>query len=137
MGNGADPHRYRAEGRVDRTVLAHNELLTKLNPTEFPEASRPYKPDTVFKLLSSGKQAPKLSSADRKQIIKTLDNSSEALACAPAQLFALGETVERVSLEVLIAQFEALLAKGGTEHAWQKMLDLIRSHSASSLAIRS
>jgi hypothetical protein len=31
----------------------------------------------------------------------------------PAQLFALGETVERVSLEVLINRFEGLLAKGG------------------------
>jgi hypothetical protein len=116
--------RYRAEGRVDRTILAHNEILTKLDPTKFPEAARPYKPDTIFKLLSSGRETPKLSSADRKQIVKTLDDSSEALAHAPAQLFALGETVERISLEVLIAQFEALLAKGGTERAWQKMLDL-------------
>jgi hypothetical protein len=117
--------RYQAEGRADRAILAHNEILTKLDPAKFPEASRPYKPDTVFKLLSGGRRAPRLSAADHNQIIKTLDNSSsEALARMPAQLFALGETVERVSLEVLINRFEGLLAKGGTERAWQKLLDL-------------
>ena len=116
--------RYQAEGRADRAILAHNEILTKLDPAKFPEAARPYKPDTVFKLLSGGRRAPRLSAADHNQIIKTLDNSSEALARMPAQLFALGETVERVSLEVLISRFEALLGKGGTERAWQKLFDL-------------
>ena len=116
--------RYQAEGRIDRAILAHNEILTKLDAAKFPEAARPYKPDTVFKLLSGGRRAPRLSAADHNQIIKTLDNSSEALARMPAQVFALGETVERVSLEVLISRFEALLAKGGTERAWQKLFDL-------------
>lgn len=41
---------YRAEARIDRKILAHNDILTTLDPVSYPEATRAYAPGTVFKL---------------------------------------------------------------------------------------
>jgi hypothetical protein len=116
-------NRYRAEAKADRTILAHNEILTELDPVRFPPASRVYGPGTVFKLLSRRSDASPLSRDDNRALIKTLTAAAPALAKTPDQLFALGQTVETVSLEVLITKLEAQLAKGGSEAQWQKLLD--------------
>lgn len=115
--------RYRAEARADRAILAHNEILTVLDPDRFPPATRPYAPGTVFKLLSRRSEASRLSRDDSRALVKTLTAAAPGLAKDPEQLFQLGETVERVSLQVLIGKFEAQLEKGGKEADWQKLLD--------------
>lgn len=115
--------RYRAEARADRAVLAHNEILTVLDPVRFPEATRPYAPGTIFKLLSRRGAVTRVSRTDGAVLVKTLRAAAPALAESPDQLFALGETIERVALGALIRKFEALLAKGGSEAQWQALLD--------------
>lgn len=116
--------RYRAEARADRKILAHNEILTALDAKRFPEAKRTYSPGTVFKLLARRSDRSPLSREDGKALVDTLSKAAPALAKDPEQLFALGETIEKVGLELLIAKFEEQLAKGGTEPQWQKLLDL-------------
>lgn len=114
---------YRAEARIDRKILAHNEILTTLDPVSYPEATRAYAPGTVFKLLSRRGEPSKLSRDDGKALIKTLKAATPGLAEDAEQLFALGQEVERVSLAVMLQRFEALLAKPGSEAQWQSLLD--------------
>lgn len=115
--------RYRAEARADRTILAHNEILTAWAPERFAEAKRHYAPGTVFKLLARRADASPLSRDDSRALVKTLSQAAPQLAKDPDQLVALGEAVEKVSLEVLIGKFEALLGQGGAEAQWQRLLD--------------
>ena len=115
--------RYRAEAKADRTILAHNEMLTALDPQRFPEAKRNYAPGTVFKLLARRSDDSLLSRDDGRALVRTLSAAAPTLARDPKQLFALGETVEKVSLELLIAKLEDQLAKGGSEAQWQRLLD--------------
>jgi hypothetical protein len=77
----------------------------------------------VFKLLARRADAAPLSRDDSRALVKTLSQAAPQLAKDPEQLVALGEAVEKVSLEVLIGKFEALLGQGGTEAQWQRLLD--------------
>jgi hypothetical protein len=115
--------RYRTEAKADRTILAHNEILTALDPEQFPEAKRPYAPGTVFRLLARRSDNSPLSRDDGRALVRTLSTAAPGLATDPKQLYALGETVEKISLQVLIAKFEALLAMGGSESQWQRLFD--------------
>jgi hypothetical protein len=115
--------RYRAEAKADRMILAHNDILTALDPQRFPAAKRNYPPGTVFKLLERRSDKSPLSRDDGRALVRTLTAAAPTLAKHPEELFALGETVEKVSLELLIAKFEEQLAKGGTEPVWQRLLD--------------
>ena len=116
--------RYRAEAKADRTILAHNEMLTALDPQRFPEAKRNYAPGTVFKLLARRSDDLLLSRDDGRALVLTLSVAAPTLARDPKQLFALGETVEKVSLELLIAKLEDQLAKGGSEAQWQRLCSI-------------
>lgn len=51
------------------------------------------------------------------------DGRALALAKDHERLFALAETVEKVSLELLIAKFENQLANGGSKPQWPPLLD--------------
>lgn len=116
--------RYRAEARADRTILAHNKILTALDPQRFPEARRTYTPGTVFKLLDRRAERSTLNAEDGKALVRTLAQAAPTMTKTPEQLFALGEMVERVSLELLIDRFKDQLEKGGREAQWQRLLDL-------------
>jgi hypothetical protein len=115
--------RYRAEAKVDRVILAHNEILTALDPKRFPETKRIYGPGTVFKLLERRSAASPLSRDDGRALVKTLAGAASTFAKDPEELFALGEAIEKVSLEVVIGKFEAQMSRGGTELQWQRLLD--------------
>src|SRR5260370_1009132 len=41
--------KQQTDGFKDKRILVHNSLLTSLDPKTFPEQTRPYKKDTIFK----------------------------------------------------------------------------------------
>ena len=117
--------RQQVEGLKDKKILAHNSLLTVLDPKKFPEQTRPYKKDTIVKLISSGSKSPMpLSTADQNAAIRLVDqNKREIAQKAPQQLLQLRKDIEVVTLEVLIAKYTEMLAKHLSEARWQELFN--------------
>jgi len=117
--------RHQAEGSQDKWILAHNSLLTSLDPKNFPERTRPYKKDTIFKLIASdGIAALPLSVADQNAAVRLVEqNKKEMAQKAPEQLLQLRNDIELVTLEVLIGKYEEMLAKDLPEARWQGLFN--------------
>jgi hypothetical protein len=60
----------RAVGTNDKAILAHNSLLTSVDPDLYPEMERPYRKDTIFKIVSGNATGnTRWSDADRKAAV--------------------------------------------------------------------
>lgn len=113
------------DGRIDKIILAHNALLSAVDPKKYPEQSRPYKKDTVFKLIS-GKSAAQnqFSDADKKEAIRLVSESSKDIARKqPEELLRLRNDIELVTLEELIQKFEEMLGRNLSEPRWQTLFN--------------
>ena len=117
--------RQQTEGAQDKRILAHNSLLTSLDPMKFPEKSRPYRKDTIFKLIGTGdKNSITLSPADQSAAIRLVEENKRDIAHkAPAQLLQLRKDIEIVALEVLITKVDEMLGKNLHESRWQNLLN--------------
>jgi hypothetical protein len=117
--------KQQTEGHKDKRILAHNSLLTSLDPKKFPERTRPYKKDTIFKLISSDSAEPLvLSAADQNAAVRLIDqNKKEMAEKTPGQLQRLRNDIELVTLEVLIGKYEEMLAKNLNEARWQTLFN--------------
>jgi hypothetical protein len=109
------------EGARDKLIFSYNSLLTSLDPKAFPKRTRPYKKDTIFKLiLGDGNAMPRLSSADQSAAVRLIDQNRQELAeNEPEVLLRLRNDIELVTLEVLIGKYEGMLAKNLQEARWQ------------------
>lgn len=117
--------KQQGEGAIDKRVLAHYSLLTSLDAQKFPEKTRPYKKDTIFKLISTeGKGPLPLSVADQNAAIRLVDqNKREIAQKAPQQLLQLRKDIELVTLEALMKKYEDMLTKNLPEGRWQELFN--------------
>jgi hypothetical protein len=117
--------RQQSDAAQDKRIFAHNSLLTPLDPRNFPESSRPYRKDTIFKLIpSDGSQTIKLSDADQDAAVRLVDqNKREIARKSPQDLLRLRNDIELVSLEVLISKYEDMLGKDLPEPRWQALFN--------------
>lgn len=117
---------YQADSLADRAILAHNAIPHRLNPAEFPEKSRPYKPGTVFKLLGgAGAKDVALRGRDRRGLMAAVASNAKAIADNdPQEFMQLQKDIEIVSLDKLILGFSKLMKRNYTESAWQKLFEL-------------
>ncbi|HJX85572.1 MAG TPA: Shedu immune nuclease family protein [Candidatus Angelobacter sp.] len=117
--------KQQSDGATDKRILAHNSLLTSLDAQKFPEKTRPYKKDTIFKLISSeGKGPLPLSVADQNAAIRLVDqNKREIAQKAPQQLLQLRKDIELVTLEALMKKYEGMLTKNLPEGRWQELFN--------------
>ena len=117
--------RQQNDGAKDKHIFAHNSLLTAIDPQKFPEASRPYRKDTIFKLIpADGSKTVKLSDADQDAAVRLVDqNKREIARKAPQQLLRLRNDIELASLEVLISKYEDMLGKELPESRWQALFN--------------
>jgi hypothetical protein len=113
------------EGSVDKYVLVHNSVLTRLDPKAYPERSRPYKKDTIFKLISGdSSNTIELSDADQDAALQLVDqNKREIARKSPKDLQRLRNDIDLVSLEVLISKYEEMLSKNLPESRWQALFN--------------
>lgn len=113
-----------SDGNREKTVLAHNSLLTAISPERFPEEIRPYKPDTIFKLIGGNANPQSWSRADRSAAVKVIEQGKRSLAKeSPSQLLQLRNDIELVILEVLITKFEEMLGRNLQEGQWQRLFN--------------
>jgi hypothetical protein len=118
--------RYQMESFQDRSILAHNELLHSVAPTQFPLKERPYKPGTVFKLMGGRAAASiTLKGKDRKSAIDVITSNAKQIEEHDPQEFAqLQKDIELVSLDKLIEQYRRALTRNRAESEWQKLFEL-------------
>lgn len=113
-----------SEGNREKVVLAHNSLLTAIAAERFPEAQRPYKPDTIFKLIGENASPQSWSPGDRTAAVRVVGQSKRILAKdAPSQLLQLRNDIELVTLEALITRFEEMLGRNLQEEQWQTLFN--------------
>ena len=117
--------RQQSEAAKDKWILAHNSLLTSLDPKAFPERARPYKKDTIVKLISTDSSATlRLSTADQNAAVRLVDQNRKELAQkAPENLLRLRDDIQLVTLEVLISKFEKMLTMSLPETRWQALFN--------------
>jgi hypothetical protein len=112
------------DGNREKVDLAHNSLLTALSPDKFPETKRPYKPDTIFKLIGDNANEQSWSRADRSAAVRVVEQSKRSLAKeSPSQLLQLRNDIELVTLEALITKFEEMLGRNLQEGQWQRLFN--------------
>lgn len=112
-------------GRVDKTILSHNSLLHTLDPDHYPEKSRPYKKDTIFKFISSvGDHGTSLSKADQKAAVNLIaKNKRPIYEKQRSDMLRLKDDIELINLESLIAEYKRLLTGKVGEARWQQLLN--------------
>jgi hypothetical protein len=117
--------RQQTDGAKDKHIFAHNALLTPLDRNKFPELSRPYRKDTIFKLIpSDGSKTVKLSEVDREAAVRLVDQNRREIAQKSLRdLIRLRNDLELASLEVLIAKYEDMLGKDLAESRWQTLFN--------------
>ncbi|MCK9532930.1 MAG: hypothetical protein M0R77_20860 [Gammaproteobacteria bacterium] len=70
-GINAITRKYQQDILNDKIIYSHNSLLYPINPDVYPEKFRPYKKDTIFKMVSNNFEKD-ISQKDRKSIVKLI-----------------------------------------------------------------
>lgn len=123
MGLNAIQSRHQTDALAERSILAFNALLGDKFPETYSPRSRPYRPDTVFKVISdvgSGRLSPN----DRSALLKEAGRrAGEVAAASPVELTDLRNTLDLAALDAVIARFDALLQRpNSVEKDWQALL---------------
>jgi hypothetical protein len=118
--------KHQSESLTERSILAYNNVLHKVNPDKHPLKEPPYRPGTIYKLVG-GQDASQtvLKGKDKTALLKTVVSNAAAIAERdPKEFVQLQKDLELVSLDRLIQTFERSLGKNHNEGHWQKMLEL-------------
>jgi hypothetical protein len=103
---------------IEKDFFAFNSLLNRINPNRFPERKRPYKKDTVYKVIRSSED--ELSNADKDATLATVRRNVRSIAQRNrADLLQLKSDIELVTLDQLILRFEQMLGRNLRESQWQ------------------
>lgn len=118
--------RHQDRSLQERTVFAHNLVLSRHFGERWPEARPPYTPGALHETFSivTKSQFP-LSRQDRAVLFDEVEKRVADMSRQdPERLFQLQRNVELVALEDLIAKFAAVLADAtSAETRWQKLLE--------------
>ena len=107
----------------EKHVFAHNELLHPVDPITFPITMKKYRKDAVAEAGDGISRPQTMTATDRKvAAAATSANARTMSRKEPRTLLALSRTIETVTLEGLIDQFESMLSKRLSEAAWQTFL---------------
>lgn len=108
--------------REEKVRVAHNELLTVIDPKKYPEQPPIYRPDGVTAIIAA-RSGDELSPRDQQTVIAAAGAvAKEATKQNRAPLLQLSRQIETVTLDELIAQFRKLLDDDVTENRWQRFL---------------
>jgi len=108
--------------RSEKDIFTYNSVLHSLNPSKYPEKKKPYKKDTVYKILSSTAiDDSLLSKKDSGELIKTISSNKEVIfKSRKKEVLQLHDDIELLSLKWLIEEADRLLSKNSSENEWQK-----------------
>lgn len=108
-----------AQAAADKSDIAHNGLLTPLDPARYPERVRPRSEGTVLKILESGVKAG-VSDKNQLAAVKLVTHHHKNLAAKhPETLMKLRRDIELVTLEEVIGKMHTLIQGETSEARWQ------------------
>ncbi len=108
----------------EKDRVAANTLLHSVDPIKHPLLPPTYKPGGVTALIAERDPAD-FALGDRRSLVRAARSAVRSTAPEePAELLALNREIEIVTLDVLIARIEALLAKGVGETVWQRFFEV-------------
>jgi hypothetical protein len=119
--------KYQQDSLRERGRLAHNYILSKLDPVKYPLKEQPYEAGMIFKLLGGSKagETKLRGKQDRQALLSAVNANAMAIAKRdPHEFVQLQKDIEVVSLDVLIASFEQRLRYNANETEWQKLLEI-------------
>jgi len=103
----------------DKSDLAHNTLLTRLDSAKYPERTRIPSDGTIFKVLDMSRKEP-ISKKNQLAAVKLVRRNRESLAEShPEVLMKLRRDIESVTLEQVIQRMDLLISGNTTESKWQ------------------
>jgi hypothetical protein len=105
----------------EKHAFAHNAILTALDPIVYPEQNPPYRKDAISQAIGRGvSRETKLSPVDQELIVRSTRSAVGPLTREkPAEMLALSQEIEVVSLEGLIERLTQKLKKKLREAEWQ------------------
>lgn len=116
--------KHQKNSQAEKNVLSHNFILTKVDPNSYPEVSKPYKKDTIFKVLGEYElNKNNITKNDSKYLLELLGNNKNALKNQHKELIKLKNGIDLVNLETLIKNFEKKITQSCSESIWQKLLN--------------
>lgn len=129
LANGINQitRKYQQDSRRERGRLAHNYILNRLDPVNYPLKEQPYEAGMIFTLLGGSKASEtKLRGRqDRQALLSAVHANASAIAKRdPKEFVQLQKDIEVVSLDVLIDSFEQRLRRNANETEWQKLLEI-------------
>lgn len=119
--------RHQDRSLEERMAFAHNILLSRHFPKDYPEVRPPYTPgsiaDTLNVVVSS---KVKLDREDREVLVNEVEKRVADMAAGdPERLFQLQKNIELVTLDNLISKVTRLLEpEGSAETRWQNLFEL-------------
>lgn len=111
--------RYRDREMEDKRLVAHNRLLPRIDEGRFPPKERKLRPGTLFEVIKLAEKQAR-SKKDQSATVQFVRSHARTIAeDAPEELMSLKSQIELVTLDQLIAKFEAMLGKSLREESWQ------------------
>lgn len=116
--------RYQRQARTDKQILAHNELLTAVNPAKYPARQKRINPEAIFEMVKVGRVAAHVPKQSHRGIVDMVGQNVEAIAKnTPETLYELAAKIEMATLQEMITRFEEMLGKNLSETKWQTFFE--------------
>ncbi|MCP1175872.1 Shedu immune nuclease family protein [Ralstonia chuxiongensis] len=116
--------RYQRQARVDRMLLAHNELLSAVEPGRFPHKMKRASPEAVFEMVKVGRVRTAIPKSAQRGMVNMLADNAPAIAReAPETLYELAAKIETATLQEMIAKFKEKLGQNHGETKWQSFFE--------------
>ena len=116
---------YQGKSRLDKSIFSYNALLHQLDPSEYPEKTKKYKKDVLYKFLTGTSfEKTSLSKDDASSVLNILSNKKEEIFRNKKEgMVQLHKDIELLNLSWLVDESERLLGKKSSESEWQSFLN--------------
>ncbi|WP_426400988.1 Shedu immune nuclease family protein (plasmid) [Ralstonia sp. R-29] len=116
--------RYQRQARVDRMLVAHNELLSAVDPNRFPAKMKRASAEAVFEMVKVGRTRTRIPKEAQRGMVNMLADNAPAIAKeAPETLYDLAAKIESATLQEMIAKYREKLAQNLPETKWQSFFE--------------
>lgn len=105
----------------EKHAIAHNALLTTLDPERYPAEHRPYRKDAILDAIGASRaHSIVLSANDQKAVVAVTTSAARSVSRSkPEMLLELSREIEVITLEGLLDRLRAMLDRKVKESAWQ------------------
>lgn len=116
--------RYQRQARTDKNILAHNSLLSVVDPEAFPPKQKKVNAEAMFELVKVGLVSASIPKAAQRNVMSLVSDNAQAIARnAPETLYELAAKIESATLQEMIVKYEEMLGKTLNETKWQRFFE--------------